>query len=1365
MNKRYAIPASLALALLLAGAAQAQSIVVSPNPLSMFAQAGGSPVTATLNFTSSDNTTPLSFNIAPGVPWITLPAAPSGGWKTPASVLVTVNPQTLNAGPNTGTILVAWAGPTFTVPVNVTASSISVFPGSINLGNYQAGSTVYPSSQTLTVSGVGGQPAGNFTLSKGPADTWYTAAAFGTPLSGIVVSFNSAAAASLTPSSTPLQGTLTITPGGSNPVPVTVPIQLSVSASPQVTVSPTSLNFNWQSGGTNNQTTQVITLSTNSSQPVNFTVSAQGANWISLPSSNPTTVSSSGPVQIAVVVNGNNQQSTTANLQFQVSGALFPNGSTQMTVPVNLNISSSPLLYLTSPPSLNYSFQFGAATLQSSQTVNVVSSGAPNAAQQLQYNVSVSSNSPWFTVAPPGTLTTPASFSVTANAAGLSPGSYPGTITVTPVANGSGQGPITIPVTLNVTFTPILQVSSTQLVFPWQVGQAAPAPQTITLSSSTGAPLQYTVTAPSVPWLQVTSSTGTLSNNVTDQTSITVTPVVTNVTAQSTPLDATLTITPTDPTTGATLNTVSIDVKLWASATPVLIATPPGPLMFSTWPNAPGYPLASACTSGSSLCTINLASSSSAPADVLTITGVNRTVNNQATIGEWLGGTNPAGLTPTSFTVNATQLSTVTMPPGTYTGTVSVSATNAGGTPVPNSPVTLPAIFTVNAAKGSVNTGSQDGSMTFSALQGLQSAAQTVQVTTDGVSLPFTAVVNTGLLNWLTISKINGPTPGSFNVQANAANLTTGTYRGAIYVSLPNAQNSPIRIPVTFNVGGGTITASQPSLTFTQVLGGSAPASQTVQINSTPSSLNYTVSSSVTTPPGGNWLAASITSGSGATPGAVTVTVTPGNLGVGQYTGNVIVTSSGAAGSPISIPITLNVVQATISAPTTPLTFNQVAGGPAPATQSVQVTATPGPVSFTVSTSTNNGSGWLTATVGSSGNSGTTPATVTIGVNGSNLSPGPYGGLVTITSPNATGSPITIPVALNVSANVPITASQSNLTFTAPVGQSTPSQTVTVTSTSTGQFTATAATTSGGNWLSVSPTTGTLGTSPVTLTISAATANLPVGNYSGTVTITSANTLTPVTINVGLTVQSIPTPVIGKVTNAASYATGSVSPGENITIFGTGIGPTTLAGAALTPSGTLSTNVGNTTVTFDGIAAPIIYASATQTSVMVPYEIGGRTTTNIQITYSGVPSAALPYSVTAAVPGIYTQNLQGTGPGVILNSDNVTVNGPNTPAAKGSEIVVYMTGEGATTPASTTGAVAATTGNGLNKPLLQITATIGGVTVPATGIVYAGSAPGIVYGVMQVNLVIPSTVASGPQPITISLGGTPTQSGVTVQVQ
>jgi uncharacterized protein (TIGR03437 family) len=274
---------------------------------------------------------------------------------------------------------------------------------------------------------------------------------------------------------------------------------------------------------------------------------------------------------------------------------------------------------------------------------------------------------------------------------------------------------------------------------------------------------------------------------------------------------------------------------------------------------------------------------------------------------------------------------------------------------------------------------------------------------------------------------------------------------------------------------------------------------------------------------------------------------------------------------------------------------------------------------------------------------------------------------------------------------------------------------------------------------------------------------LAAGTYTGTIAINSPNVLNPVNVQVTLTVLLIPKPVITSIANAGSYGTGAISPGENIVIFGTGIGPASLVSNGLT-NNAFGPTVGNTRVLFDGVAAPMIYASATQTSVMVPYGVAGRSSTAVVIEFSGVQSNAVPFNVVAAAPGIYTLNQAGTGPGATLNQDGFTVNSASTPEKRGNVVSVYMTGEGQTNPAGVDGAIIPAVLSALKTPLLQpVTATVGGI--PAT-VAYAGSAAGLVSGVMQVNLIIPATAPTGPSvPIVITVGTASTQAGVTVAVQ
>jgi uncharacterized protein (TIGR03437 family) len=574
--------------------------------------------------------------------------------------------------------------------------------------------------------------------------------------------------------------------------------------------------------------------------------------------------------------------------------------------------------------------------------------------------------------------------------------------------------------------------------------------------------------------------------------------------------------------------------------------------------------------------------------------------------------------------------------------------------------------------------------------------------------------------------------------------------------------NSPVVIPITLNVTAGSLTVSASDLSFQQTLGGPAPASQTVTVGSSGQTLNYNALANSNTT--ATWLTVSPASGNTSTSGTLTVTVDGSRLTAGTtYNGTIVVTSPGAGNSPRTINVHFKVDPGTLSAnPSTTLTFTQAAAGAAPPSQSIAVSGSPAPLNFTVATATLNGVNWLSATPAT----GATPSSVQVLVNGNVLPVGQYTGTVTIASTGANGSPINVGVVLNVVAPAVLVVAPASLTFNYTVGVAAPpAQDLTVTSTgATGivpfsvqvQFDG-----SIGQWLQVTPT---VAAAPSTLAVSIATAGLTAGTYTGRIVITSPNALVVANIPVTLNVAAVPQPVVSAVKNAASYSTGAVSPGENVWIGGTGLGPATLVSA--TPvNNVFPTLVGATRVLFDGTAAPIIYASATQTSVMVPYGVAGRTTTNIVVEYSGVQSATLAYNVVAAAPGLYTLNSQGTGQGAILNQDGVTVNGVSTPEKRGNVIAIYMTGEGQTIPGGVDGVVIPPVLSALKHPVLPVTVTVGGVDAPVQ---YAGSAPSLISGVMQVNVTIPLTVAAGTQPVVVTVGTVESQSGAgaaTVVVQ
>jgi uncharacterized protein (TIGR03437 family) len=139
-------------------------------------------------------------------------------------------------------------------------------------------------------------------------------------------------------------------------------------------------------------------------------------------------------------------------------------------------------------------------------------------------------------------------------------------------------------------------------------------------------------------------------------------------------------------------------------------------------------------------------------------------------------------------------------------------------------------------------------------------------------------------------------------------------------------------------------------------------------------------------------------------------------------------------------------------------------------------------------------------------------------------------------------------------------------------------------------------------------------------------------------------------------------------------------------------------------------------------------------------------------------------NVATTAPGLFTFNSSGTGPGAILNSD-LGVNAPTNPAARGDIVVIYMTGEGETSPGGVTGKVttiASPPAPLTPGPLLPVSVTIGGQPAAWT---FAGEAPGFVSGVLQLNVKVPTNIAAGDQPIVVTIGGVPSQQGVTVSVK
>jgi len=185
-----------------------------------------------------------------------------------------------------------------------------------------------------------------------------------------------------------------------------------------------------------------------------------------------------------------------------------------------------------------------------------------------------------------------------------------------------------------------------------------------------------------------------------------------------------------------------------------------------------------------------------------------------------------------------------------------------------------------------------------------------------------------------------------------------------------------------------------------------------------------------------------------------------------------------------------------------------------------------------------------------------------------------------------------------------------------------------------------------------------------------------------------------------------------------------------------------------------------TTVLFNGIAAPLLYTSATQVNAIVPYESAGCTQAAVQVQYQDTVSSTLMLPCASATPGVFSFNSIGTGPAAAANQDG-TFNGPSSPAAKGSYVTLYFTGGGQTNPAGVTGSI---NGTSTLKWLRQVASvTVGGV---AAAVAFDGAAPTFVDGVLQLNIQLSASTPSGAAlPVVVTVGGASSPAPATLAVQ
>jgi uncharacterized protein (TIGR03437 family) len=547
-----------------------------------------------------------------------------------------------------------------------------------------------------------------------------------------------------------------------------------------------------------------------------------------------------------------------------------------------------------------------------------------------------------------------------------------------------------------------------------------------------------------------------------------------------------------------------------------------------------------------------------------------------------------------------------------------------------------------------------------------------------------------------------------------------------------------------------TLTASPASLTFAYQAGDAKlPAAQNISVRAGSGTTLFTTSVA-----GGSlWL--TVSPDNGKLPGSVAVRVNPTGLGVGTFTDDVVINATGTAA--LTIAVTLNDTQ-----PPPMLTLSSTALTCAtppnpPTAQAVILTTTGGPISFTAKVA---GASWLTVTPTSGVVLPGQQFLLTANVDSSALNPQAkaYAGRITLVADGvaAANRQQNITVSLTVNAVAPAITTL----WPSSAQVNSPATTITIRGTSfysgtTIQATPASSTTATNLSATFISPTAMLAVIPATLLTAAGTLNITATNPA------PGGSSAPAVFTVSAT------PVVQAVVNVASYAAGSVSPGELATLFGAGIGPATPGAMQVDPSGFVALSVNNTSVTIDGKPCPIIYVSQNQISIQVPYEVTQGAARAVVVT-SGSTTATGTVNVVPDMPGLFTTASSGTGQAaaftVLASNGNIALNSAANPAHPGDAVVLYLTGEGdyATGLTPRTGLVVTTA----ISPLPQLnplpTVTIGGAAATVT---YAGPVVGSIIGLLQVNATVPAGSTTGAAvPVIVTINGDSTQANVTLAI-
>jgi uncharacterized protein (TIGR03437 family) len=188
---------------------------------------------------------------------------------------------------------------------------------------------------------------------------------------------------------------------------------------------------------------------------------------------------------------------------------------------------------------------------------------------------------------------------------------------------------------------------------------------------------------------------------------------------------------------------------------------------------------------------------------------------------------------------------------------------------------------------------------------------------------------------------------------------------------------------------------------------------------------------------------------------------------------------------------------------------------------------------------------------------------------------------------------------------------------------------------------------------------------------------------------------------------------------------GRIVPAELVSIYGPHIGPATPV-TATAVSGFLPTSLGGVQVFFNGVAMPLLYVSDSQINAVAPQSAAPGGSMTVHIVSNNVTSPDFPVTVVTAEPEVF-RNSDGTA--AAINQDD-TLNSASNPAKAGSIVSIWATGTGSIYPRPLDGQISTAA---QDYDCCQV--EMGSSSAPV--VLYAGAAPGMVAGVVQINFQVP----------------------------